>query len=486
MIKKAIAPFKKFFSGNNDTPLSVHFSGITRFAPLIVVGGFFLCTVLAFAFGPLEWNIQNPVKLYSFLIACTVAMIGGYCLAIFKGKTPQKKLNINIDHMLLLGAVVFLVLYIPTVYITTGKFYPDIYTGITDTGLAYRLNKYYNETASPLILYVRMLASPLMIFVTPITIYFMPKLSLRGKILGISVITLTTFLGIAQGINKSVADLTAQLVLALLILLLAGNGKKKNPSYRIKLLAIILVVCLLFFLYYANSMTNRVTSDIQNPTTESEGEEEPPHSKPKDPLHTVDQEELDEAIQSNAQFAVGTQKENYFLNKILPPRIMSIASYLCSYLTHGYHGLSLALDEEFTCTYGLGFSDFFRHNFLKLVGKGDTEAAVKAQTYYGKISAKGWPVGLFWSSFFVYPASDITFPGTVLLVFLIGFLFGLSWKDSIITQNPFAIASFFGFSTMIFYFSANNQMFQGGENFIGFLAMLALWLVSRIYLKRKS
>lgn len=466
--------------GNTPSPLGMSYAGITRFSPLLVVGGFFVATILLFAFGPLDWHLKNSLKLYSFLAACVLALSGGYLLAVYKTKTPEKKSLINIEKLLILGVIVYLALYIPTVYITTGKFFPDIYTGITNTGLAYQTNKLLNETASPLVLYIRMLLSPAMIFVTPITIYFLPKLSKKGKILGILVIVLTTFLGIAQGINKNVADITAQLVLALVILFLGQSGetKKKIWANRVKILSVILAVCLLFVLYYANSMTNRVTNDLQNdPALKEEvgnkGDE-------------LKEEEITDALNSVAQFSFATQKENYFLDKILPARAVSIVSFLSSYLSHGYNGLSLAMEEDFTSTYGLGFSDFFRHNFLKVVGQTEIEDNIKDQTYYGKIVDEGWPTGVVWASFFVYPASDIGFIATILLVALIGFFLGLSWKHALTTQNPFALASFFGFSTMIFYFSANNQMFQGGENFIGFIAMLLLWAVTHIYYQKKA
>ena len=462
--------------GNTDTPLNMSYTGAIRFAPLFVVGGFFVVTILLFTFGPLDWNVSNPLKLYGFLAACVLALVGGYVLAVYKTKMPTKTVRIDIEKLLLIGVAVYLIMYIPTVYITTGKFYPDIYTGITNTGLAYRTNKMMNETASPLILYVRMLVSPLMIFVTPITIYFISKLSLKGKILGISVIVLTTFLGIAQGINKNVADITAQLVLALMIVFFAGNGetRKKIWAHRMKILAIILVVCLLFVFYYANSMTNRVSADLAD---------DPSFGDDSD---ATDKDKINDAMSTVAQFSFGVPKEGYFLNKILPEGAVSIVSFLASYLSHGYKGLSFAMDYDFTSTYGLGFSDFFRHNFLKVIGFGGAEDAVKVQTYYGKIDEQGWPTGAVWSTFFVYPASDIGFIATIFLVLLIGFLFGLSWKHALTTQNPFALASFFGFSTMIFYFSANNQMFQGGENFLGFIAMLVLWAVTHVYYQKRA
>ena len=136
-----------------------------------------------------------------------------------------------------------------------------------NTGEAYRLSKYYNEVNSPLILYIRMILSPLMFSITPLTVYFFSKLSKGNKFLGIIIIVLNIFLGISQGINKNVADIVSQLVLALFIMLLSNNNKTNSKIYRTKLFFLIILLCTLFFLYYANGMTNRVETDIQNSTS---------------------------------------------------------------------------------------------------------------------------------------------------------------------------------------------------------------------------
>ena len=47
-----------FFEDKKDTSLNFNYSGITKYCPLIVVGGFFLLTIVLFAFGPLNWNIS--------------------------------------------------------------------------------------------------------------------------------------------------------------------------------------------------------------------------------------------------------------------------------------------------------------------------------------------------------------------------------------------------------------------------------------------
>ena len=109
----------------------------------------------------------------------------------------------------------------------------------------------------------------------------------------------------------------------------------------------------------------------------------------------------------------------------------------------------------------------------------DSEATIEANTYVGKIAADGWEPGLMWSTFFVYPAADITFFGTIVLMFGIGFVWSLSWRDAIERQDVLALVVYFQLSILVFYLSANNQVFQGGETTIGFVVVLFAWLARR-------
>ena len=463
------------FRGNNDSPLTLQHSGLVRFVPLLLSGGFFAVTIFLYAFGPLDWHVVNPEKLYPFLLLCLAALAGGYVLATIKGRTVHCRLKLNVGWILLIGGIVFLALFFPLTKLTTGKWFPDIYRGITNTGYAYQLTKHISADAPKLFFYVRIVLAPFIYLVAPITLLFWKRLPLAGKILGISVIVLNIALGIAQGVNKHVADIVIQLILVLCLFLFAkreGTTKEKW-LYRSKVIIGILLICVAFLLYYANSMQNRVSMDatIGDSNINIEDEEIKPD---------VDDDTVNDLIGNYATFSVATERENSLWNVILPQKIKPIATYLTSYFCHGYTGLSLAMEEDFTSSYGLGFSDFLRHNVSKLFGGQAFEDKIYENTYMHKIAeSHGWETGSVWSSFFIFPASDISFPGTILLVFLIGFLFGLSWKDTLQTGNPFAAAVFIGFITMIFFFSANNQMFQTGENFTAFVGVFVAWLATR-------
>ena len=99
--------------------------------------------------------------------------------------------------------------------------------------------------------------------------------------------------------------------------------------------------------------------------------------------------------------------------------------------------------------------------------------------YPVRIEKYGWDSVGLWSSIYPWIASDVSFSGTILVVFLVGRLFALSWLDTLSGHNPFAVVMFSILAIVLFYFPANNQMLQSGEGFTAFWGILLLWLRSR-------
>jgi len=96
-----------------------------------------------------------------------------------------------------------------------------------------------------------------------------------------------------------------------------------------------------------------------------------------------------------------------------------------------------------------------------------------------RIAKYGWKPYGNWHSIYPWLASDFSFPGTLIIVFIIGHLFAKSWLDTLRGANPFAVAALAQFITMLVYFPANNQVAQGGESWTAFTGILLLWLSTR-------
>ena len=89
---------------------------------------------------------------------------------------------------------------------------------------------------------------------------------------------------------------------------------------------------------------------------------------------------------------------------------------LSSYLVHGYYALYLSLDEPWVPMFGIGNSMFLYRNVAKLTGMSEIEE----MPYPLRIERRyGWDAYGNWSSIYPWIASDVSFPGTILVVFLI-------------------------------------------------------------------
>jgi len=469
----------RFAVANGEKTLVFEWRGVVKYLPLILCGGFFAFSALWLALGPLDWHISNLPLLYSFLGLCLLALIAGYTYGIrrrgSKGSSTRRVVVLNPNRILIATGFVALVLYFPTVYATTGAWFPDVWGGLTHAGDAYRNTKSLNLTSSPLILYVRFLLSPLLILAAPLTYFLWPRLSWLARIFGLSCVLGTVSLSIAQGINKGMADLTAYTCL-FLVLVAASSLRRGRRRRLLAALVGAVLVSAVFLAYYALNIQSRIAGDAERAASSASESHNPPG---KDSGQTTSDGDVAKALDNQANLGgIASERQGHFIFA-LPSNLRASTLVLSSYMTHPYRGLSMALAEHWTPTFGLGFSEFFRHNISKAFGGDKFEAATESRTYAGKISAKGWPVGQVWATFFIYPASDISFPGVILLLAAIGYFFATSWRDTVTRGDPLAAGVFFSLCTLVFYLPANNQLFQGGETAVGFTVIFVLWLLGR-------
>ncbi len=445
------------------------FAGFTKLVPLVVCGGVFALSIALGLFGPIDWRLGNPVAVYVFLVSCLVALTGGYLFAVRANQLSHADNYRRIDPnaLMVLGAACFLLVFPFVCYATTGKWFPDVVMGLTDAGRAYATTKLLNETSSPTVLYVKMLLSPATTPVLPMTLFLWSRLKPYSRVLGVGCVTLSLALNVSQGTANGFAETCG--IAILFFTLVIGASLKKGRRRRILLAAgaIILIVAL-FGTYYSTIMTSRLSADIERAQGSSQ-------SNPTDAKRS----EQVAATMVDVGYYGGQLRRDSVFYAVAPKGLVPLGVLLTSYLTQGFKGLSIAMDQPFTSTFGLGFSEFFRHNILKFTGHAQDEPAVVASTYAGKITGAGWPVGQRWATFFIHPASDVGFPGVVLLMVLIGWAFGAAWRDVVMFGDPLATSVFISLCLLVFYLSANNQLFQGGERAIGFSVLLVAWLAMR-------
>jgi hypothetical protein len=412
-----------------------------RILPIIFFVSYLSFTVIFFAFGPFEYPIDNPVSLYVFLALAHLALLAGYWRVVFR--RPQAYSGfLKINQLITWAALASILLLFPTSKARTGSFMPDVAYGISNPGEAYaQTYVLMNESAGlPLIEYIRILSGPLLIMLLPLTTFYWEYLTKKTRFLGITGILGTVALFLAMGTNKAVADTV------LLLPWMVFAGYKAGVLHLKPRRVIVVSACtgaafILFLAFFGVGMLAREGSPVA------------------------------------AKFFPATQStadpEN-FLVRNLGEIPTAVVMGMDIYLTSGYYAVSLSLREPYVPMFGIGNSTFLSRQTARVIG----DSGIPNRSYPVRIEKYGWDSVGLWSTIYPWIASDVSFPGTILIVYLIGKLFALSWLDTL-AGNPFAVVLFAQLLIMLFYFPANNQLLQSGEGFTAFWVTLILWWRSR-------
>ena len=470
-----LGKLKGLFLSKEQINPSFEYKGLVKYIPLIICGGFYFLTILLFEFGPYDWKVNNKLELYLFLTMALVALILGYIMSIKKSEkdkfnyNSEKIIRFNIDNIVLVSFVFFIISTIANLYVTTGKLYPDVVLGIKNAALAYKIS---HSTLSPfatIIYYINIFLSLFTMFLIPLAFIYFKNLSKKSKIMVVIAILLNLSCGVAQGIINGCATFVFEIILYCIIYICSTlkNGKKLD---KIGLLIFTILLVIFFFAYYKSTMSSRLVSDVVGKPVSAKGSK-------------MSKEEIQDIMGSAGTFAISELKDKYILS-FLPDSIEGSVNHAISYVSHGYKGLSLAMTKGFTSSFGLGFSDFLRHNILKVLFLSEYEDPIYERTYMHKIEEHNWVTGKVWSTFFIFPASDIGFVLTIPFIFLIGYIFGLSWKHAIKNKNIFAAIVLFNMCMTVCFFSANNNIYQNPSVVSAVLAIIMWFVLDKINKKR--
>jgi hypothetical protein len=413
----------------------------TRILPIIFFVSYLTFTVIFFAFGPFEYSIDNPVSLYVFLAMAHLALFAGYWRAAFRNPHGYSG-RAHVTQLVACAAVATILLVFPTSKARTGAFIPDVAYGIANPGDAYaQTYSLMNElTSLPFVEYIRILLGPLLTMLLPLTIFYWEYLSKKIRFLGVAGILGTVALFLAMGTNKAVADTVLLLPWMIFAGCKAGLLHLK-PRRVIVVSACAGAAFVLFLVFFGAGMLAREGSPVA------------------------------------AKFFPATQSTadpDNFLVRNLAEIPTAVVMGTDIYLTSGYYAVSLSLREPYVPMFGIGNSTFLSRQVARVIG----DSGIPNRSYPVRIEKYGWDSVGLWSTIYPWIASDASFPGTILIIYLIGKLFALSWLDTL-GRNPFAVVLFAQLLIMLFYFPANNQLLQSGEGFTAFWVTLILWWRSR-------
>lgn len=412
-------------------------------APIIFFQCYLSFTVLLFFFGPWDWEIDNQFVLLLYLIGSQFFLYLGYQFGLRNYKQRSCR---NIPFKLIKVSIFLnLIISLPLIYVRSGGNFSFIFMGFSDPGLVYSLSRdstlSYNITE-----YINIIISPITWSLIPWLMYYWKRVSRRIKIWGIVAIFFGTILPyVVSGTNKGLFDILFIFIGIIVLPLLSKKGFLNffTGIKSLKYLGFLISFFLLLFFYFSSNIEQRLGGN-------------------KDFLERI-------AVNVRAENAHVSEK---FLSSSLPENVKGGIIALSSYISQGYYGCSLAMKEVYVPTYGLGNSRFLSW----LVGDLVLGQDFQMYTYPKRVSDKtSWDYNIVWSSIYPWFASDFTFLGTYFIVFLVGNLLAKSWIGMLAEHDPWSITLFSLLCIMLFYFSANNQIFQTGTTFVTFFVSLFLW-----------
>ena len=141
----------------------------------------------------------------------------------------------------------------------------------------------------------------------------------------------------------------------------------------------------------------------------------------------------------------------------------------------GFYGLEIAKEKEFTPTYGVGHSPASLAVYELLTG--DTEMARRTYTYRNGFD--GWSELNYWSTLMTWLANDLGFPGTLVAILFIGWIFGRTWRSATVGNSDPAAVLFCALMITMFYLTANNQLFGSYDGYFVAAGWAFMWMIEK-------
>lgn len=142
------------------------------------------------------------------------------------------------------------------------------------------------------------------------------------------------------------------------------------------------------------------------------------------------------------------------------------------YISQGYYGLSLCMQEPFQWTYFVGnsysVSVLFQRFFDIPIDFHDT--------YPYRLALHSEWTDNKWSTVFAWFAGDFTFVGTLFFFSFIGFFYAKVWKESYLFKNPISVLLFVNISIGLLYIPANNQLLHTPGSVISVFLFIIFWI----------
>jgi len=416
-----------------------------KLLPIGVVEAWLIFTLLVFEFGPYEYPPINHIKLFLYLIISNIFILIGYIKGIRRAPnvTASKPIGFSFFSFSCYFAVIWSIVMIST-WPSLQQIMIGYLSGATDTLRAQQLSNIGGRWQD----YYNILLSPMVYVVITIGPYSWFKLKKLHKILVIFVILIKIFNAVMGGGR-----------IEFLEVLFMSGGAASIPilSNRFKppKIAIAIVVFGLFSTFTAYNIF--IVASRSTMTSER-------------------------YVGSQLTRDSSWLKQDGIIINHLPPSIQPAILQSLEYLSHGYYPLGLCLEKPVSgVTFGLGHSQFLIRNAEQVF----QTRYFSEISYWNRLQMEdNYSVQLFMSGY-IWIANDVTFLGSIFVLYGFAYLLGCTWIDSLTYINYFSVTAFC-FLMFMFFSLPMFSILLDGVPFVSFYSTLLLWGLGRSVVSRRS
>ena len=427
----------------------------TDYLPLILFQTYLIITLLLFYFGPLEYELQNPIKTIFFLI--TYQVVFGFGFHQIRKKYRERYGNVSIIenddfHSSRVDKTIVLSLLIAMFvsYISLASFsftlnpitiVMDIFAGIRNPSMAYAMNTAIETQfiSSRYINIVLMLLSILSYYAYAMGAYHFNETKWYIRVLVALAFAMEISTGLIRGTNISIFRMVV-VVAVISILKMFTSDIKFNVS-RKKMIYIALAF-IAFITYFVIGTSSRMALT-----------------------------EIPDEI-----FRLKVDKDNLIMRNL--PEILKMPYIMISfYLSQGYHAFSMTFNYNFHTTFGFGNGWFLLNNFDPMFS-----FPFFARTYIAKMRYH-WSPTINWHSAYTWFANDVSVFGVVVIMYLLGdLLFRVIYRAK--QRDKIAVTILPLLILMLLFIPANNVVLSAPQTALPFMFFVSIFIVREFVYKK--
>lgn len=428
-------------------------AGIPRL-PLFLVLGWIAATFLLFLIWPINWpiyHIEEWERLVAYVSTCLL-VIGAAAWTGSKGPTRLTAPLSGVRSLLVAGALAAALLLTPSCVTYTGRGPWELLDAMSDQGAAYRrLQANLVSTAGhhSAMALARAFFAPLVYAVLPLGILRWRDIGWSGRLSVAVTAACSIVFSLMRGTDKEIADLFVIGVSAMFVL----YGRAWAAGHRGTVLLRRFwrwALAGALFVYAAQAL----------------------YTERKD-LRLNARHLPRSSVCANAT-NICADLANPWITWMPPQQRFGVTLFILSTCS-GYYGLDLALRNPFESSFGVGHSPVALTMYETLTG----DRTPHLRTYTYRNGEHEWLEEYYWSTLVTWIANDVGFPGAALVLGLIGYMWGIWWREAAAGMSDPAAILFALTTTMMFYFPANNQVFLTPDGYTIFAVWTAVWLWHR-------